>query len=252
MNAYLNRALVYSRIDKHAEAIADLDVVAQRGGNVALVHRLRGSLLSTQGKQADALADYERAIALNPGDVLAYTGRALTYRRMGKLTDSLNDLNRALQLSPSNPNAYLQRASLHLGQGRLKEAQGDYELAAKLFAAPKDGEDTTGTFARVLAQVFQGKYAEGLEVAEERVKVNPKDPHWLYDMACAFAIAGEVVAQDKQLTDREERSQRYKARALDLIEAAVASGYRNLSHLRSDYDFLTLAKEPRFLKLTEK
>jgi Flp pilus assembly protein TadD len=78
-----------------------------------------------------------------------------------------------------------------------------------------------------------GRIEEGLAVDRELTQLQPEDPTARYNLACSFALLGRV------------------AEALDALETAVALGYRDPDHMRSDPDLERLRAEPRFRKLLQ-
>jgi tetratricopeptide (TPR) repeat protein len=196
------------------------------------------------------LEDFGKAIELAPTDVYGHVARAHCFRHLGKHAEALADLNKAAEISPSFPQIYTQRANLLVHLGRLAEARADYEQIVQQYAAY--ASVVTLTYANALASVLRGQYEVGFKQVEAMLGENPDNTQWLYDMACVYALSARVVALDGGNSSREEHSRLYRTRALDLLEKAVRTGYRNFLHLKADFDLDSLKREPRFLALVEK
>ena len=82
--AYNNRAILYRKLNKIAEAIADYNKAIELNPYIAEVYRNRGNLYMGLAMIAEAIADYNKAIELNPNYANAYLGRAECYRKFAE------------------------------------------------------------------------------------------------------------------------------------------------------------------------
>jgi hypothetical protein len=69
----------------------------------------------------------------------------------------------------------------------------------------------------------------------------------LYDAACAAALASEA-----SVASNADRAKTYLDRAMTLLDQAVAHGYQNAQHLRTDVDLAALHDDSRFLALADR
>ncbi len=79
---------------------------------------------------------------------------------------------------------------------------------------------------------------------------------YVYDAACCFALcsqqASDSAAQPNSTTTADEAKKaadQYREQALAALEKAVAMGYDDLEHLKTDSDLTSLHQEPRFKEL---
>lgn len=83
--------------------------------------------------------------------------------------------------------------------------------------------------AHVLTRL--GRVEEGLRTDLALVRLVPQDPTVHYNLACSYALLGEVES------------------ALDALEAAVSHGYDDVEHLATDADLETLHDEERYRRI---
>jgi len=96
-----------------------------------------------------------------------------------------------------------------------------------------------GGNAEILAELGSaytklGRFAEGLAVDQQLVALAPDNATAHYNLACSWALCGELES------------------ALDALEVAVERGYDDAQHLLADDDLQALRAEPRFLELLRK
>ena len=104
------------------------------------------------------------------------------------------------------------------------EFQADF-LGRKAAWAPESVE-VLADLARVLMRL--GRHEEGLEVHERLVRLIPRNPIVLYNLACSQAMC--------------ERSKE----ALDSLRSAIHLGYDDVEFMRRDEDLVSLRETPAF------
>lgn len=93
--AYLNRAILYSITNKHAEAVKDYTQYLKRKSEDDKAYNWRGiSYLQLQNPE-QALTDFNKAIQLNPKSGEYFFNRAKAYRALGKEGQAQQDEQRA-------------------------------------------------------------------------------------------------------------------------------------------------------------
>lgn len=78
-----------------------------------------------------------------------------------------------------------------------------------------------------------GYFADGLRVDKMLTAMRPEDPTVLYNLACSFSL--NCLFDD----------------AIAVLEKAVARGYADHRHMRTDRDLTALRRDPRFDKLAD-
>ena len=95
---YLNRGIVYVKMENYSKAINDLN----------------------------------RAISLNPDYIEAFIKRGLAYLKKANFDHAINDCNYALSLDPNMAEAYYTRGIAFRGKGLPDEAKSDFKKSCEL------------------------------------------------------------------------------------------------------------------------
>lgn len=77
----------------------------------------------------------------------------------------------------------------------------------------------------------KGQHTESLEIDRRIVRLRPKDPVALYNLACSCSMSGEVDS------------------ALEWLQSAITAGYNEFEYMKQDGDLEAVRRDPRFLEL---
>ncbi|HTV54160.1 MAG TPA: WD40 repeat domain-containing protein, partial [Terriglobia bacterium] len=99
---------------------------------------------------------------------------------------------------------------------------------------------------RLLALALHGRYAEATAATEALAARWSKDAGTIFHCARVLALAAGAVKGDAALTDR------YAARAVALLQQAVAAGYKYGQHVIKDSDFEALRQREDFQMLLKR
>ncbi len=80
----------------------------------------------------------------------------------------------------------------------------------------------------------RGRFLEGLEVDEELVRLRPESDLSHYNLACSYALTGQME------------------RAAEALHRAIDLGYRDFRWLRRDPDLAAFRKHPAFKPIRER
>ncbi|MEU5884262.1 tetratricopeptide repeat protein [Spirillospora sp. NPDC047279] len=131
-----NRAQLYDRLGRTADALRDWDEVIAADPVYPDYYIDRGNLLYRLGRVAEAIADYETAAEAGPPFPEAYFNRSQARFASGDLDGALADLDHTLEIDPGFTEAHPNRAGILVALDRLAEARAACE--AGLAAAPDD------------------------------------------------------------------------------------------------------------------
>jgi Flp pilus assembly protein TadD len=84
------------------------------------------------------------------------------------------------------------------------------------------------------AYTRKGEYQKGLEVDLKLAVIDPKNQHVQYNLACSYALIGEMD------------------QAIHSLTKAVELGYRDAEHIRNDHDLDGIKNNPDFKSLLNK
>jgi len=133
----LHRALSLARLGRHAEAVADLDTLVERGYRTALViHMRRAESLEALGRDAEAERDWTLAVAEDAGNPWLLQRRAAVRERQGLLAEAIRDLSDALATQAGedvDPELLWERGALKARLGDTAGAHADFEAGLASF-----------------------------------------------------------------------------------------------------------------------
>jgi tetratricopeptide (TPR) repeat protein len=99
------RCRLLSSQGRLVEALATIDLAADRWPGVASVLAARAEVLTSCERNAEAIADADRAIELDDADPVAYKARAMALCSLGEREEALRAAMRAVALSPDDPDS---------------------------------------------------------------------------------------------------------------------------------------------------
>lgn len=95
VDVLLGRGIAYTRLDRWAEAQADLEAAAKASPDYADVWLALGNMHQWHDQPEQAIAAYSRLVALRPDDAAGWLARARAYRAAGRIAEARADLAKA-------------------------------------------------------------------------------------------------------------------------------------------------------------
>jgi adenylate cyclase len=200
---------------------------------LAEAHVARGVALSLKREYERAEQAFEVAVRLDPSLFEAHYFYARTSFAQGKLEKAIALYEKASEVNPHDYQAPLLVAQIYQDLGRQAEADAarrrGVEIAEdRLHLNP---DDTRALYMGANGLVALGEIARGLAWAEQALKHDPDEPMVLYNVACIQSLAGKI--QD----------------ALSSLERAVKNGLTQKSWLEHDSNLDPLRKHRRYQSL---
>ncbi|MCL6501328.1 MAG: protein kinase [Pirellulales bacterium] len=200
---------------------------------LAEAHVARCLAVSLKKDYAEAEREFQRAVGLDPNLFEAYYYYGRTCHAQGKYLEAARLFEHACRLCPDDYQASSYLAMVYGELGRTADAQAANRRAAELVtkhlhAHPNDLR-ALNTGAVILCRV--GDSQRALAWAERALAIGPDEPITLYNVACAYALLGEVE------------------KAMCCLENAVTHGYAHKAWLAHDSDLASLRSLPRFQAL---
>jgi tetratricopeptide (TPR) repeat protein len=129
-------------------------------------------------------------------------------------------------------------------EDRLRFCRAAEEAVADPATALRQPDDLRGNVfvATIYALVRKEKQPAKARTAADMLAEIARGADDLYDAACGYALC-------VPLAENAEMKDRYAARAVDLLRQAVAKGYKNAAHMKTDTDLESLHQRDDFKKL---
>ncbi len=203
--------------------------------DLAEAHAARGLAVSLGDRYEEAEQEFKKAIELDPTLFEAHYFYARSRVRQGRHREAAKLFEQACEQREDHQARLLRAQSLE-GMGAHDEAQKGYERALEVIERHLDLEPGDGRAltlgAICLIRLKQPKRAE--EWTERALAIDPDDAVVLYASACNYSVEGK------------------KARALELLEAAVDAGFGQKDWIANDPDLDNIRAMPRFQTILEK
>lgn len=212
--------LVYSRLGRHEEALAEIQKsLAIKPRDAATLYNL-GNVLMRAARPQDAIAAYKEALERKPDFVQAMTNLANAYSTQGEESSAEQWFRRALLLAPNSPVIHMNLANSLFRQGRLDEAEKHYRLAVSL--DPRAANIRTNYGSLLYAR---GRYREAAEQYREASLLEPASAAGYVGLIAALIEAGETAEAKRVLASAESRFP-HDPRVLQMRSRLEAKGSR--------------------------
>ncbi len=200
--------------------------------DLAEAHVARGLTLFLLRRVDESRAELDRAIAIDPRMYEAYYYSARVCFQQGQAEDALELFRAATRVREDY------QASFFVGQalealGRSDEAVAAYQEALAVAERHMDlnPDDPRAATMRSVSLCRVGRQAEGLHWAEQALALDPTDAGVRYNVACLYALEGELD------------------QALSCLDQVVRAGFGNREWIEKDPDLASLHDHPRFREI---
>ncbi|MEH6634539.1 MAG: tetratricopeptide repeat protein [Halioglobus sp.] len=250
----------FDQADKLYRRVIDLRPHDARG------YLVLGDHLYNVGRVKEAIAYYKKTTELASDNELAYNRLGAAYFMRGELELATASWRQSLKIKPS-AGAYANIASSMFYLGQYDDAVNWYSKALEL--SPENAEiwgrlGDTYRFSSQGAELSLPMYERAIELAQQRLKINPSDGDTLALIGHYYAASGDeelaLASIDKAIElSPHQFSVHYAAAkalcdlgdyeaALDSIEKAIEYGYP-WQLVSVDSSLQDLRKHPRFDEL---
>jgi TolB-like protein/Flp pilus assembly protein TadD len=204
--------------------------------DLAEAHAARANALSLSGDLPGAEQEYGIAIDLNPRLFDPHYSYARTCLEHGRMEDAARLLERATELQPEDYQSRSLLGMVYAGLGLPEKARAWHQEAVTVGTRrlERDPDDVRAVYLTGLSLIRMDERERGLEWVERARQMDPGDGGTLYNIACAYAVAG-----------RPEQ-------ALETLELALDKAVTNLAWIANDPDLVSLRDTPRFQALLDR
>ncbi|HWG86576.1 MAG TPA: protein kinase [Candidatus Acidoferrales bacterium] len=152
-----------------------------------------GSFYASLGRYDEAVSAFKQVVKLAPDSISGYSNLGAVYVVQGNYSDASEALEKSIAIQPTAA-ALSNLGAAYFYLRKYQDAARTYAQAAEL--SPNEYE-IFGNLAEAYAQIegsqneSRRNYARALDLAEERLKVNPRDGAVRMDAALYSAMLGE-------------------------------------------------------------
>jgi serine/threonine protein kinase/Flp pilus assembly protein TadD len=232
-------SLLYMYWDTSAENLQKADdascTALDLDPELAEAHVARGLAVSLKKQYHEAECEFETAIRLDPSLYAARYFYGRTCQAQGKLAEAARQFEQAVKLRPDDYQAATHLGSIYGGLGRQADAvaacQRSLLVVEKHLELHPDDARALYLGATVWSKL--GEPAKALEWAARAITMDPEEPVTLYNVACVYAIQGQVE------------------QALDCLENALKHGFAHKAWIEHDSDLVSVRSHPRYQTLLQ-
>jgi serine/threonine protein kinase/class 3 adenylate cyclase/Flp pilus assembly protein TadD len=228
---YFDRMLVIKRQLAERDPA---DALAQRELGVTYLHL--GDVSLQAGQVAEALGHYQKMFeisqklaAADPTNAQAQHGLSISYERLGRASEKMSDLEAA--------DRFFGKA-FQIAQTLIENGSTDVETQILL----------------MYNAALSGKRQRAEQVGRGLVQQSAENPGVLFDVARCYSISARVLTRGKDLLSADEQAMRDESieRAVEMVNRAVAAGWKNQDAIRSEPDLESIREHPAYKEIVEK
>jgi tetratricopeptide (TPR) repeat protein len=217
-------AVCHASMGNYAKALEYLNLVIAKDTTKANLYSRRAYYYSELGEYQKAIEDYDKYVEMMPDNSRAYFLRGWEKHMAGQHKDAIEDLTISISMDSTFSPAYDGRGRSYLLIGDTERAKADFEKILSFDTVP--GSNSCAAFA----YHFLGQDSLAIDYALRCLEV---DPDTYYNVACAYALAGNAE------------------KAVEYLRKAFEDGFVGLFHLTRDVDFDAIRQDPAFQALIE-
>ena len=206
------------------KALEHLNLVIAKDSTKANLYSRRAHYYSELGEYQKAIEDYDRYVEMMPNNSSAYFLRGWEKHMAGQHEGAIEDLTISISMDSTFAVAYDGRGRSYQSLGQTDLAKADFEKILSFDTVP--GANSCAAFA----YHFLGQDSLAIDYALRCLEV---DPHTYYNVACAYALAGNAE------------------KAVEYLRKEFEDGFVRFYHLTRDVDFDAIRQDPAFQALIE-
>jgi serine/threonine-protein kinase len=264
-NAYRGLALAQERLGQLEEAERTYRRAIKLRPAYWASYNWLGTFYYVQGRYQEAAAAFGRVVELTPDNARGYTNLGGMYHMLGRADEAIAAFQKSLEIQPTAP-AYSNIGTVEFFRQNYTEAARAFEKATELWPDRYFYWGNLGDayyFAPDEREKAQDAYQRALTLAEEELRVNPRNAEVCADLARYHAKSGQleqalVALRRAQALAPEDVNVIFQAaivfnlagqpdRSLALLKKAVEQGYSK-TEIRNHPEFQVLRVRPEFQK----
>ncbi len=152
----------------------------------------------------------------------------------------------ALDMDSLLPLAWSSRGNSYLWLGKLDEAERDFRRSMEL-----DDENPNALTGVAIVLVRKNRIDEGLGLLAGVEKRYLKNYLFLYNSACAYGRAVEMLEKQPPSSERETKLAKYRKKGLADLQQSLKSGFTDFPLMEMDPDIATLRALPEYNSVKE-
>lgn len=184
--AYYIRACALYGLNKHGDAIKDLDRSILLNPKLSASYNNRGISRIHLGDVEAGFADLDKAISLSPTYGYWHTTKGYALSLRGRRTEAIKEFNTAMQMDEFDGGAYCLRGLTLDGMGKSEEGLQDIASSFKL-----DERSSYARFSRAFVLDKLDRTCEAIADANDAIELKPNDSQYYWGRGHLYARIGD-------------------------------------------------------------
>lgn len=220
----------YSALGDYSQALKYIEEAISMDNTDNSYILKKASILNDMGRNNNAIKTISKYIEAYPEYFFGYHRRGWFKEEIKDIDGAIEDYTVAITLNPKYSYSYGCRGKMYLNKGNEILAKKDFRKVIEL--EQELGTKYSGYGFTMFAYFYLGQNKKAKEVLDSVLKHNGEAEY--YDAACLYSLMNE------------------RLNALNYLEKAFKSGYRNFAHIEKDSDLDNIRNEARFKALINK
>jgi serine/threonine protein kinase/Flp pilus assembly protein TadD len=203
---YLMRAIIYDKIERYDECIADCTRVIEMGEPrydivaIESAYSLRGTAYAQLKRYNEAFADFDRSLELSPETPEFYYNRGAVHLSLMNFKEAVDDFTSAIELRPDDPNLYVKRAAAYYNLTESDKVVADVNRVIELHLTDKE-ELHALYLMQGVSYAILGKHQQALPDLTRHIESEPVEAGAFYYRALCYRA---LKLDEKGLADFTE------------------------------------------------
>ena len=230
-------SFLYMYFDSSEDNLKEADAASRKAVETdpgsAEAHASRGLAVSLRKRFDEAKVEFETAIRLDPKSFDAHYLYGRSLMSQGRHGEAAEMFRRASRMNPDDYQAPAFLAQALEAAGRAAETPTVYRdaLDAVERYLELNPDDARAVLFGAIAHARLGQHETSMKWAGRAAVIDPNNPSTHYNVACVYALLGEIE------------------RGLDSLEQSITTGMGQKEWIDNDPDLDPLREHPRFAEL---
>ena len=230
-------SFLYMYFESSEDNLHEADAASRKAVEIdpgsAEAHASRGLAVSLSRRYDEARIEFETALRLDPKLFEAYYLYARSLFSQGKHEAAAKMYEKASEVNPEDFQSLNLLGNVYFSLGRTEQAKATFRRAVERVKRHLElnPDDARALYLGGGALAHLGDRKQAMDWASKASSIDPKNPSVQYNVACVFALLGEIE------------------QAIDSLEQSITTGMGQTEWIENDSDLDPLREHPRFQAL---
>jgi tetratricopeptide (TPR) repeat protein len=240
-------AVMLNELQKHDEAVDNLDKAVEKNENFSLAYSLRGDIHQQMGRYEESADSYQKASELNPWSFHDFFNLGKVYQTMKRFARAVKAYVRACELQPDHLQA-------HINTAKCYSEIEQYDSALLYGQRAEQINPDVVELQEILGDIYESKkdHEQAISSYKRALELENDNPRVITSLAIAYLRAEQIEPAKELLTlavdldPQNGRAYRHLAYCYLQLYDRRAQAYREASETgNADQNYLNSLREIR-------